>query len=1039
MSALVLFQCRTGILLRALAALTAAALVMWLSTAEDSQGSPIQNETRTVLLAGTLVERQIAGGEAHSYEISLAKNDYLNISIRPQGVELISELSSPEDTLMATTDTSHDSTAGAFIVFVAEVSGSYTLRIHPTKADAKPGRYRVEMAAPRAASAEEAGRSRARREFAEARKFAATGDAEQNRKAIEHYARAMEHFREIGDNKGELMALIALAESHVWFGDPKEALACYGQAIRYAHNAGERYSEANIHLGVGRIQATFGDYQDALNSYARALDIYRGMSARLGEALALTLTGSAYRSLGDEQRALELYERALPTFHSVGDSHNEGTVLNYIGRAYAGIGDVPKALDFHTRALTIAREDGFFKLEAPTLAYLGNAQMLLGDRKHAVEYYRQSLDISRTAGLRDSQAIALRSIAEAAFAGGDVDGARSLLLEALEIFRALGQGPEVLKTLSLLADVRFAAGELPEARKDIETALEIAESLRSRVFEHELRQSFFASLQNCFQLYIDVLMRLHRVDPSAGLAAAALSVSERGRARSLLELLHEAGVDIRRGVPGRLLEREREIQQQMNAKAAARERFLGDKRTTAQAASFDAAIARLASQYEDIEAQIRSSSPVYASLTHPQPLSAAQIRGLLDESTVLLEFSLGDRKSWLWAVTQSGIESHELAPKGAIEATARRVYAILTEHQRETKRPVAAGPKVGAETEAHLVADAGALSEMLFRAIASKLRGDWKHARLVIIPSGALEYTPFAALPVPGGGPYRPLIAEHEIVRLPSASALAEMRQHATDPRAGSKILAVLADPVVDEHDPRLVQARSGEARAGGLRAAERTASGASRAAPERSMNSYELSGRRNGFSRLPFSREEADRITRLVSRDTCLEGTGFQASRATALSGELGRYRMVHFATHGLLNSEHPELSGLVLSLFDQFGKPQDGFLRLNEIYNLNLPADLVVLSACQTALGKQIRGEGMIGLTRGFMYAGSRRVVASLWQVDDLATAELMAHFYYGMLKEGLRAAEALRRAQLEIAKQTRWASPYFWAGFTLQGEWR
>jgi CHAT domain-containing protein len=152
-----------------------------------------------------------------------------------------------------------------------------------------------------------------------------------------------------------------------------------------------------------------------------------------------------------------------------------------------------------------------------------------------------------------------------------------------------------------------------------------------------------------------------------------------------------------------------------------------------------------------------------------------------------------------------------------------------------------------------------------------------------------------------------------------------------------------------------------------------------------------------------------------------------------------LSQYRILHFATHGLLNSERPELSGLVFSLIDREGKPQDGFLRLHKVYKLQLNADLIVLSACETGLGKEIKGEGLIGLTRGFMYSGAPRVVASLWNVDDLATAELMKLFYQGMLKDGLSAGASLRAAQLELSRQKRWASPYFWAGFVLHGEWK
>jgi CHAT domain-containing protein len=191
-------------------------------------------------------------------------------------------------------------------------------------------------------------------------------------------------------------------------------------------------------------------------------------------------------------------------------------------------------------------------------------------------------------------------------------------------------------------------------------------------------------------------------------------------------------------------------------------------------------------------------------------------------------------------------------------------------------------------------------------------------------------------------------------------------------------------------------------------------------------------------FDRLRATRREAEGIVTLA-REKSLKAVDFQANRATATSAELSQYRLLHFATHGLLNSQHPELSGVVLSLVDEQGRPQDGFLRLHEIYNLKLGADLVVLSACQTALGKEIKGEGLVRLTRGFMYAGVPRVVASLWRVPDKATAELMKRFYQGMLREGLTPAAALRAAQVSLWKERRWRQPYYWAAFVLQGEWR
>lgn len=197
----------------------------------------------------------------------------------------------------------------------------------------------------------------------------------------------------------------------------------------------------------------------------------------------------------------------------------------------------------------------------------------------------------------------------------------------------------------------------------------------------------------------------------------------------------------------------------------------------------------------------------------------------------------------------------------------------------------------------------------------------------------------------------------------------------------------------------------------------------------------------RSGLSlpRLPGTRREAEQILTLVAATERKAAFDFAASHATATSPELSQYRYVHFATHGFLNSLHPELSGVMLSMFDEQGRPQDGFLRAHEIFNLKLPAELVVLSACQTGLGQEVKGEGLVGLTRGFMYAGAPRVVVSLWNVSDAATAELMTRFYRRMLKDGMRPAAALRSAQVSLMKERKWASPFYWAAFTLQGEWR
>jgi CHAT domain-containing protein len=245
--------------------------------------------------------------------------------------------------------------------------------------------------------------------------------------------------------------------------------------------------------------------------------------------------------------------------------------------------------------------------------------------------------------------------------------------------------------------------------------------------------------------------------------------------------------------------------------------------------------------------------------------------------------------------------------------------------------------------------------------------------------------------------------------------------------RQAARTIAVFSDPVFQPDDPRVRRTSLGGETANG--GASDTDLDLVRSAKETGMMNFE---------RLIYTRKEAEAIVALASPEQWFKALDFAASRATVMNSGLDQYRIVHFATHGLVNSQHPELSGIVLSLVDEEGRSQEGFLRAHEIYNLKLNAELVVLSACSTALGKEIKGEGLAGLTRGFMYAGAPRVIASLWNVRDEATAELMKRFYRNMLIGKLSPAAALREAQVSMWREPRWAAPFYWAGFVLQGEW-
>jgi CHAT domain-containing protein len=267
-------------------------------------------------------------------------------------------------------------------------------------------------------------------------------------------------------------------------------------------------------------------------------------------------------------------------------------------------------------------------------------------------------------------------------------------------------------------------------------------------------------------------------------------------------------------------------------------------------------------------------------------------------------------------------------------------------------------------------------------------------------------------------------MVEHEVTSIPSASTLAILRRELQGRATAEKVVAVFADPVFDKTDERVSAVLSRSA-------------GGHHVTPE-VREPANFSDELPPLPRLPYTRQEAEAILALVPATAQKAALGFEANRVTAMSEELSKYRIIHFATHSFLDSMHPELSGIALSMLDRQGKPQEGYLRSYEVFNLKLGAELVVLSGCRTGLGKEVKGEGLYGMTRGFMYAGSKRVVVSLWDVQDQATARLMSDFYRGLLgTKRLNPAAALRAAQLAIWREGRWQAPYYWAGFVLQGE--
>ena len=1032
------------------------------------------------LVPGAPLDGEFSGVLPHSYRVAVTSGEFVQIFVQQKGVEVAASLLDPAGRKLEEFDDSGGESEQREILFIGKSDGNYRLLLRPLMEGPPTVRYQIRLEILRPATEHDEMRIRAMQALKGARQVFWKMNSlslEEAKRFAGKFEEALELWRTLDDRRMIAETLLSRGMLDDKIGEFGKALETYENALRlFPETPDGITSRATTLNNMAADYHNLGETRRALECYLKSLELKKEGRSR---AITLDNLGSVYHRLGEYQLALDHHQQALTIFRELGGLRDQSVALNNLAVVLGSIGDLNRSLEYLLEALAVIRKTRDRNAEASSLQKLGACYLNMGDSVQALDYANRSIDLSRTLNNHRLEADGLTLACRIYNSIGEFDKAREACNRALPMHQHSGDRPSEAATLSTLGHIyeltrepaeavqsRKAAlalyrqsddpagelaslhalgrlaldgGDLATARTELERAIEMTESLRVKVGSHQLRSSYMAGLQNIYETYVDLLMQMHLSEPGKGYEQAALQFSERARARGLLDRLAEARLQIRQGADAAAMEKERGLLERLTSKDAAWRRLRNDGRTKSQADVIAHELNDLTTQLQLVEGQIRSSSPRYAELTQPQLLTHAEIqRQLLDGETVLLEFSLGKRQSWLWAVTPDATLTLQLPAQRQIETAARRVCELLTARQPRKGETEIEWRRRFAEADAELPQASRSLSRMLFGGLGEELRQEWKGKRLLIIAGGALEYIPFGALPAPSDeNVWEPLIAGHEIVNLPSASVLAAIRREAVGRRLPTKAVAVLADPVFEETDPRVMLAR--KSKQNRREPPVRTRGPGTDHAPESDLTRSVRSIDRETLSRLPFSREEAETIASLAPRGSLLKATDFRANRATATGGELSNYRMVHLATHGLLNSEHPELSGLVLSLVDQSGKPQDGFVRMHEIYNLHLPADIVVLSACQTGLGKEIRGEGLVGLTRGFMYAGAQRVVASLWQVDDLATAELMKRFYRGMLKDGMRPAAALRAAQLELAKEKRWSSPFYWAAFVLQGEWK
>ncbi len=994
-----------------------------------------------LLRAGVTVHDTIGGLNPTTFRIEVPAGLAARVRLQHEGLYVVLTLLKDGQRIDSSDDSNGESGYEMLAAPIQEVDASYEVTVVPIVHD-YCGSYDLVL---EQGPADENARliAEAHRLNREARRLESTGDAKSLDTSLQRFTEAIDAAERAGE---PLIEGEALFRSAIVFGIVSriaEGVARADRAISLFHLLGFKGAEGraidrrgeltrrvgdvvaaeqdlkaalplvteardyegicDVRNNLGLVYEQTGRWDDAIALFQAALPLASRASLDTESALEVNL-GNTYSDMGDYSRALPPLERSLAAKRILNNPRRISQTLHAIALVQFAMGDDAKGGATLQEALKLSIVSGDPQAIGNATATLGRLQLREHKVDEAIESFGKSLEMLRKAKDPRAEARVLTTLARTELDRGLLEQATKSASQALAGARDTADRANESESLYLRARVFQKSGRLDDALTDAEGAVEVVESMREAIVNPDLRKTYLGTVRKYFDLVIDLQMLKHERNPDGGFAAEAFRANERSRARTLLESLARSQADVVKGVPPELLTQERNIRRNLQARESYRAQLMRGDRSRPEIAATENAISELVGDYRALKSRIRAASPEYAALEFPEPLPLSEVQSrLLDADTMLIEYHLGAERSFVWVVGEKSVAVHTLPGEAHVEELVKNWHDLLRRNPSALDQPAA--QKLRSRTER-----AGqALALAVFRPIASEVKGK----RLLIVADGALHYAPFAALP---DERHRPLVTSHEIAYLQSATLLDTLRRMPRRSGAPSSV-AVFADPVFQRNDPRFGK-------------------GAAPASESRSMERW---GNPGDFRRLKFTRNEAKAILASANRRKSLEALDFNATKQSLMTADLRRYGILHIATHGVVNAEEPDLSGLIFSMYDQRGKKIDGFLRLHDVYNLDLQADLVVLSACRTALGKAVYGEGLISLTRGFMYGGAKRVISTAWSVDDRAAAKLMTNVYDAMLRRGASPARALREAQTAMSRDPRWSDPYYWAAFTMQGDWK
>lgn len=832
-------------------------------------------------------------------------------------------------------------------------------------------------------------------------------------KAKKYYLESVSFYISAKDKKGELIAYNNLGSIFDSLGEKRNSVEYYSKALGLVDLVGDKQTKATIYSNLGLALGDLDDFQKALDAYNNALVLNKENHNYQSTGVVLSNMGTLYDVLGDSQRALEAYDEAIKCFEMAKSLVGKAKTLVNKGVIYEKSGKLPEATKYYNEAFEIFENKNELQGKSSVLTKLASIELSTKNYEKAISLLVNSLEIRKSIKDFYGEAYTNHLLGNVFLSRKDFKKAIEYYVESIRINREIGDKRGETANLYFWAKSEIGLGHTEKGKELIENAINILEDSRLAVRVQKLRNTYLQRSQSFYELYVDILMQLYE-ERGGDYNEQAFNANERSRSRGLLEVLANSNENIYNSVDPQLLLEERTQQSVLDNKLNELVMFKRQNKSENDLLVLEAEIKNARMKLEQTESKIKSTiTKDVADRTQPLEFKTIQ-KELLDSDSVLLQYCLGNEKSYLWVASKSSLAVYVLPKKEIIEDVVEQVYKNITFRSRKAefkfnieKEKQEKITKADRKYQESIVK----LSEIILK---PALKSTNAKQRLIVVPDGKLRHIPFGLLIVDSS---ESVIDNFDVVTLSSASSLYLLRKNATKKQTNQKLIAIIAEPVFDITDERL---------RGSLISKKETAA----------IRGIQESDRA-GIDRIPFSGVEAEAISTIVPNGNYKKLTGIEASVPNVLA-IISYYKMLHFATHGVRNKLSPELSGILLSLIDQNGVKTNGILSNNKVASLKINADLVVLSSCESGLGEEFEGEGTVGIAKSFIYAGARRVVTSLWAVDDEATAEFMKYFYENIFMRKKSASSALRLAQLQMKKNPKWSSPFFWGAFSIEGEY-